>query len=179
VTVAKALPVSSASGVGSRSPVLARGTLTPAARLAQHPGVAPLKSGAYRKNEPASRIGLAPRVGSVSKGQDHIGAEREPECMAGVCECVVRQGRKVYQQTKRFPRAAHSPLQPTPRTAATRAFAAPPPPPSRLLRPWRPPRASSCHHIIVRASQARAHSRAHGQGGCYPLAVHWVGLPPS
>ena len=39
--------------------------------------------------------------------------------------------------------------------------------------------AASRIQAIVRASQARAHSRAHGQGGCYPLAVHWVGLPPS
>ena len=48
VTVAIAL--SSASGVGSRSPALIRGTLAPAVRLAQHLGVAPLKSEAYGKN---------------------------------------------------------------------------------------------------------------------------------
>ena len=62
LAVTNAIALSSASGVGSRSPALIRGTLAPAVRLAQHPGVAPLKSEAYRKNKASPRIGSAPRV---------------------------------------------------------------------------------------------------------------------
>ena len=45
-----AAALSSASGVGSRSPALVRGTLAPAVRLAKHPGVAALESEAFREN---------------------------------------------------------------------------------------------------------------------------------
>ena len=74
VTVAIAL--SSASGVGSRSPALVRGTLAPAVRLAQHPGVAPLKSEAYGKNKASSRIRLAPRVKVVESMRMTIATHR-------------------------------------------------------------------------------------------------------
>ena len=50
-----AIALSSASGVGSRSPALIRGTRASAVRLAQHLGVAPLKSEAYGKRGILSR----------------------------------------------------------------------------------------------------------------------------
>ena len=71
-----AIALSSASGVGSRSPALVRGTRAPAVRLAQHLGVAPLKSEAYGKNKASSRIRFAPRVKVVESMRMTIATHR-------------------------------------------------------------------------------------------------------
>ena len=76
LAVTNAIALSSASGVGSRSPALIRGTRAPAVCLAQHLGVAPLKSEAYGKNKASSRIRLAPRVKVVESMRMTIATHR-------------------------------------------------------------------------------------------------------
>ena len=90
LALTNAIALSSASGVGSRSPALIRGTRAPAVCLAQHLGVAPLKSEAYGKNKASSRIRLAPRVKVVESMRIDLLVDLRLKGALLPCSCGVR-----------------------------------------------------------------------------------------